>query len=739
MSESGGAIASALANAAGRWLSLLPLLLLLVGPLAAYAAMWLLRERRTRRALQQQQQALRPCAAIKQQQQQQAQKQQQQQQETAVPEAGGGAVKAVGATARPWARPTGGSRNFVPVTTPAGDDAPDASTNADDEDDDGSEPELLRWRRFDPCAYMPGLPARWRLLLGLFRHTVVCRPSNDASLGLRGWREGRLARWELTFPVLTVFDAPGQAVPGEGFHEWPLFDIFKIPLSGLVSWEDYLGRGLPHAERRKVRQRTKLYGSFESRGLLHCEVVCLGPPTPPTSPPPQQQHHQQQQQQQQTQQQTQQHHQGAARQGGEQEAVELSPAAVAAAAAATAAAAAGERIAGSSSSSNDQLTTRALRPPHVSGGSPGSPAARSLVDELWRLYEATGRRNGFTEVTRQQFAQLLEQAPGVKVIVIREGRRPAPPPPRPPPLPGGRLDGTCSSSSFTPSSTSTSSSSAAEGPAAATGPAAAAATGPAAAAAAAAAFEAVGGAAAAAARPAAVLAFGVLLPQRNSLQLLYAGLDYEQPLVRQSNAYFQIVFVALQLALDHNRRVAEAAVASAAEAAASGGDGSSSGSSSSGMKAEATAMAAAVAAGPLSPFSSAAVASEPQQLRDQRGTVAAAQRPTAVAGGQEEELQPQPQLPPPQLQPQPPPQPPPPQPQPQQQQQQQQPPPQQQQQLRPFDWLDLGPGHRFVKTHLGAVPQPLSLYLRGIGPLGHALGGRLLGRHLDARRLLTDP
>ncbi len=41
--------------------------------------------------------------------------------------------------------------------------------------------------------------------------------------------------------------------------------------------------------------------------------------------------------------------------------------------------------------------------------------------------------------------------------------------------------------------------------------------------------------------------------------------------------------------------------------------------------------------------------------------------------------------------------------------------------------------------HLGAVPHPLSLYLRGIGPLSHALGARLLGTHLDARRLLTDP
>ena len=56
-------------------------------------------------------------------------------------------------------------------------------------------------------------------------------------------------------------------------------------------------------------------------------------------------------------------------------------------------------------------------PPHVWVGAPGSSAARSLVCELWRLYESTGRRNGFTEVTREQFTQLLEQAPGVQVCV----------------------------------------------------------------------------------------------------------------------------------------------------------------------------------------------------------------------------------------------------------------------------------------------------------------------------------
>eukprot|EP00198_Chlamydomonas_reinhardtii_P003237 XP_001692573.1 predicted protein [Chlamydomonas reinhardtii] len=62
-----------------------------------------------------------------------------------------------------------------------------------------------------------------------------------------GWRCGLLRRWDLVFPVLTVFDRPGQTVPGEGFHEWPLFDIFKIPLGRLGgSWERYLEGAAAH-------------------------------------------------------------------------------------------------------------------------------------------------------------------------------------------------------------------------------------------------------------------------------------------------------------------------------------------------------------------------------------------------------------------------------------------------------------------------------------------------------------
>ena len=37
-----------------------------------------------------------------------------------------------------------------------------------------------------------------------------------------------------------------------------------------------------------------------------------------------------------------------------------------------------------------------------------------------------------------------------------------------------------------------------------------------------------------------ILAFGLLLPQHESLQLLYAGMQYDNPVVRQSNSYFQV-------------------------------------------------------------------------------------------------------------------------------------------------------------------------------------------------------
>ncbi|KAG2429910.1 hypothetical protein HXX76_010690 [Chlamydomonas incerta] len=703
-------------------------LLLLAAPLL-YAALFVSRERRTRRALA----ALRKCES--------GPRSASAAEPSGVVDGNGGAgggnssqaavTAAPAARANASARPAGGADGGGAVTAAVAVGHADGGSGG--EDGYAQEPELLRWRRFDPCTYMPGLPLRWRLLLGLFRHFVVCRPSNDASLGLQGWREGRLARWDLAFPVLTVFDRPGQAVPGEGFHEWPLFDIFKIPLSGLGgSWHQYLSRGLPHAERHKVRQRTRLYASFESCGLLHCEVLGLGPQQQPQQG--QEQEEQQQQQEEQTTPPPLAAVAAAAGAATEAAAVESasggdggggstaaaasvpgtgggsscgslsssftlsstrttagsssegllpgsasasfaaaradsgaaelptgsSSASCGSSAVATAGAAAAlnfntklqqqqqrsAQASGSSSSStrrkaasgsgaagrggataratnDNDAVARALRPPRVSGGAPGSAAARALVSELWALYKATGRRNGFTEVTRQQFTQLLEEAPGVQVIVIREGSRPT----CPTPAAGAATSAPSPTSSSPPA------------PPAPAPPAGAPASAP-------------------PTRPGRVLAFGVVLPQRESLQLLYAGLRYGSPLVRQSNAYFQIVFVALQLALDHN-----------SGCGSSGGGGSS--SKCDAMGAEAAAGGAAEAVGPASPFSSACA---PLQ-----------------------------------------------------------------QQLQPFAWLDLGPGHRFVKTHLGAAPHPLVLYARGIGPLSHTLAGRLLGARLDARKLLTDP
>ncbi|KAG2496402.1 hypothetical protein HYH03_005629 [Edaphochlamys debaryana] len=245
--------------------------------------------------------------------------------------------------------------------------------------------ELLLWHPFDVCQFMPRLPLRWRLLLRAFTHNVVCRPSNDKSLGLEAWRRGELDRWALRFPVLTVFDAPGAAREGEGFLEWPLFDIFKV-------------------------------------------------------------------------------------------------------------------------------------------------------------------------------------------VVAREGDRP-------------------------------------DGP---------------------------------------LLAFGVLLPQAEALQLLYAGLAYDNPLVRQSNAYFQIIFVAVQLALAHNTALQRCP----------------------------------------DPASSAASGAETR----------AEQAPPASGGGE------WPLGAPGQL----------------------------------LEFVDLGPGHRFVKEHLGAVGHPLSMYTRGIGPISHALLPRLMGGYLEPGAVVTD-
>ncbi len=37
-----------------------------------------------------------------------------------------------------------------------------------------------------------------------------------------------------------------------------------------------------------------------------------------------------------------------------------------------------------------------------------------------------------------------------------------------------------------------------------------------------------------------VLAFGLLLPQQESLQVLYIGMRYDSPLVRQSSCYFKV-------------------------------------------------------------------------------------------------------------------------------------------------------------------------------------------------------
>ncbi|GIL84877.1 hypothetical protein Vretifemale_13463 [Volvox reticuliferus] len=56
-----------------------------------------------------------------------------------------------------------------------------------------------------------------------------------------------------------------------------------------------------------------------------------------------------------------------------------------------------------------------------------------------------------------------------------------------------------------------------------------------------------------------------------------------------------------------------------------------------------------------------------------------------------------------------------------------------------IEWLDLGPGRRFVKEHLGAVGHPVSMYTRGIGPIAHLMSRSLLSRHFSPKAYVNDP
>ncbi|KAG2496403.1 hypothetical protein HYH03_005630 [Edaphochlamys debaryana] len=431
------------------------------------------------------------------------------------------------------------------------------------------EPDVLLWRRFNLHSHLTELPPRLRSV-ALFKYQLVGRPSNDVSLGLEGWRSGALRRWALRFPVLTVIDAPGAAREGEGFLEWPLFDIFKIPLAGMGGWVDYLAT-LRRKDRWNVQQRVKSFASFEASGQLTCRRVLLGPAAfarPGKNPP-------------------------------------------------------------SSASSASSSASPNLPTPHPelhSTGAEGSgdppfplpPAvapptpmrAEALLASMWALYEQTGRRNGFVEVDRAQFELLVRRAPGIQAVVVREGGE------------AGRL-----------------------------------------------------------------LAFGLLLPQRESLQVLYVGMQYDSPLVRQSNAYFQILLVGVLLAIVHNTAVR---AHMAAAAAASGSLRGSSGGAPSDLAPAGSADGDATQR-PRSPPS--------PHLLDAAASPTAGAAPDMVAGGE------WPLGAPGQL----------------------------------LEFVDLGPGHRFVKEHLGAVGHPLSMYTRGIGPIAQATSRRLLKKHFAPKAYLKDP
>ncbi|KXZ53753.1 hypothetical protein GPECTOR_6g670 [Gonium pectorale] len=449
------------------------------------------------------------------------------------------------------------------------------------------EPNVLLWRRFSLSQYLSSVSPSWRRVVGCFEYSLVGRPSNDKSLGLQGWRSGRLRRWELRFPVLSILDSPGQAKPGEGFHEWPLFDVFKIDLRDLAGWPGYLA-SLKRADRWNVRQRCKLFHSFESDGRLlkHGKQRGRGDGFPPGAdcpPPP--------------------------------------------------------------------------LPPLLTPGS--APEAEALLEQLWGLYEQTGARNGFVECTQQHFKRLLREAPGVQVAVIRQG-------------PGGAASG----GAVSPGGASRPSCSPGAGP---------------------------------------ILAFGVLLPQRESLQVLYVGMQYDNPLVRQSSCYFQILTVGLLVALTHNETVRQRAAAAAALAkelppgtitAGTGMAPAAATVAAPDSAAVITAAAATAALPPQSPYPGAITAVADGTAAGIGADAALARPPTATltavahAAVAASPLGARPGL---------------------------------------IDTLDLGPGRRFVKEHLGAAGHPISMYTRGIGPIADKMSCRLLGRYFTPRQYLNDP
>ncbi|GIL53547.1 hypothetical protein Vafri_9128 [Volvox africanus] len=642
---------------------------------------------------------------------------------------------------------------------------------------DPEEPELLLWRRFSLSQYLSALPVRWRRFVGLFHYTLVARPSNDPSLGLQGWRSGALRRWELKFPVLTVFDAPGQAAPDEGFNEWPLFDIFKIDLRDRPSWSAYLA-SLRRADRWNVKTRTKLFQLYESEGKLTCQVVRMGPQAfmtqwqqrPVAAPLPAVAaaiscHPSG----------------GGADLGttwrpksasiaiGEQQAIDFTPAVslidprvsdeaqptgiLTAATAPTSALAAP-----TSSASLHPLTppqppslplpqdwvAEEQKEPHQERQQSDFPP-KPLPDQAqkWsRKQQHQKQQQQLPQQQQQQQQQRQQQQSRVTTKPLKHGKRRANSAPgnevlAPPKLvfatPGSVSEAdvllaqmwnlyeqTGTRNGFVECYREQFERLVREAPnihavvvregGSGSGP---------------------------------LLAFGLLLPQRESLQVLYIGMAYDNPLVRQSSCYFQILSVGLQAALAHNESVRQRSVAAAAAAdggkafsgsdraadaavadvahtdmrqgfiaggGGSGGGGGGSGSGSDGGGGGGGSGSGSCSGGRTQSEGAAPImaAVAPTLNAHAEGTVASFANVW---------------LPPP-----PPPS---------------APPPPHPLLLGPrvglIDWLDLGPGRRFVKEHLGAVGHPVSMYTRGIGPIAQLMSRSLLNRHFSPRAYVNDP
>ncbi|GAB4819106.1 hypothetical protein N2152v2_006152 [Parachlorella kessleri] len=81
-------------------------------------------------------------------------------------------------------------------------------------------------------------------LPGLDHYMVVARPTMDKSGGLAGYREVVPKTVRAAAPFLIVVDEPGTTVQDKGYlwYEFKLVDVFKLDVSKMKSFDDYLAK-----------------------------------------------------------------------------------------------------------------------------------------------------------------------------------------------------------------------------------------------------------------------------------------------------------------------------------------------------------------------------------------------------------------------------------------------------------------------------------------------------------------